>query len=451
MSQYNHSRPSSGNQRYSNQNASRPSGNRSANGQRPNGTRSANGRRPNGNRPNGNRPTNSRPAQNRRPAPRKKKPQTRFYAIIAAAVVLILVLILALSGVFSSNDTPDAPVTNATTQPTATTDAAATDSATDEPDSDAQSVSSHTALLQQQLANEGASVEGLSADEMVEVTDLSINQSLPSEWMNILLLGSDERKMSDSARTDSMIICSINMETGEVKLTSLMRDTAVQYTDLGEYNGTWRLNAANYFGGEELAMKTVNECFSMNIQYYVRVNFYGFQQVAQMLGGITMDITEDEKNLINEMIVEQAKISYLEGLDESNIPYEYLESYGPNTQLDGRMTLAYARIRKLDSEYERTNRQRKVLAALLDKLKEKGAAEIMSLGLSCMDYFRTNLPLDQILSVAMKVVDSDMSEMESFRLPVNGTYKQETRNEQDMLYDCDWSTNASELYNFIYG
>lgn len=443
VSQYNHSRPSSGNQRYSNQNPSRPSGNRSANGRRPNGARSANG-----SRPNGNRPTNSRPPQNRRPAPRKKKPQTRFYAIIAVAVVLILALILAISGVFSSNDTP---TTNPTTQPTATPDAAATDSATDEPGSDEQSVSSHTALLQQQLANEGASVEGLSADEMVEVTDLSINQSLPSEWMNILLLGSDERKMSDSARTDSMIICSINTNTGEVKLTSLMRDTAVEYTDLGEYNGTWRLNAANYFGGEELAMKTVNECFSMNIQYYVRVNFYGFQQVAQMLGGITMDITEDEKNLINEMIVEQAKISYLEGLDESNIPYEYLESYGPNTQLDGRMTLAYARIRKLDSEYERTNRQRKVLSALLDKLKEKGAAEIMTLGLSCMDYFRTNLPLDQILSIAMKVVDSDMSEMESFRLPVNGSYKQETRNEQDMLYDCDWSTNASELYNFIYG
>ena len=75
------------------------------------------------------------------------------------------------------------------------------------------------------------------------------------------------------------------MQTGQVKLTSIMRHLAVYFGNLGSNSATYRINAANYFGGERLAMKTVNECFGMNIDKYVRVSFDGFQQIAQMLGG----------------------------------------------------------------------------------------------------------------------------------------------------------------------
>ena len=109
------------------------------------------------------------------------------------------------------------------------------------------------------LGSEDASmVTALSEDQMTQITDLNVTQGLPSEWMNILLLGSDERTLSESARTDSMIICSINTSTGEVKLTSIMRDVAVYLDEIGEeYRDTYRINAANYFGGEELAMRVV--------------------------------------------------------------------------------------------------------------------------------------------------------------------------------------------------
>ena len=197
------------------------------------------------------------------------------------------------------------------------------------------------------LADADYNVGSLAAEDMAQVTDLKINTSLPADWMNILLLGTDERTLSDSARTDAMMICSINRNTGEVKLASIMRDLAIEYTDIGQWNGTYRINAANYFGGPKLAMRTINEKFGMNIQNYVMVNFFGFQKIAQRLGGVEIDITEAEMDKINKMIVQQAKIAYNEGIDESDQENVYLETYGENTHLNGRQTLAYARISKL--------------------------------------------------------------------------------------------------------
>ena len=310
------------------------------------------------------------------------------------------------------------------------------------------------AQLAEALGEEDSDLETLSDDQMVHITDVCAKADLPEEWMNVLLLGSDERVSGASSRTDAMIICSINTKTGEVKLTSIMRDTAVEYTDLGDMNGTYRINAANYFGGEALAMKMINECLGMNITGYVHVNFFGFQQIAQQLGGIDVDVTEAEMEEINKRIVEQAKYAYKQGLteDAENIPYQFLESYGENTHLDGRMTLAYARLRHVDNDYSRAERQRTVLIKLLKKLKGLGAAELLNIGTAAMPYVTTNLTLDQILQVALVVTGNgfDASSVQTMRVPVNGSYVQEQRNGQYMLYDTDWVRNATELYSFIY-
>ena len=426
---------------------SRPSGNRPTNtrpsGQRPSSQRPA-GQRPAGQRPAGQRPNPQRPGGNR-PVNRRRgrrRVQKRFYAIVALLIVAIIALILIIAKPFGGNKDPQtsatpAPVSSATEQPGAT---------------DSQNPADRASALAGLLGNQDADVQGLSADQMAQVSDLSVNQGLPQEWMNILLLGSDEREMNESARTDCMIICSINTQTGEVKLTSIMRDLAVKFSDIGEYNGTYRINAANYFGGERLAMRTVNECFGMNIDKYVRVNFYGFQQIAQLLGGIDIDITEAEMEEINYRVQEQWYEAYLQGIDESALPNELLESYGENTHLDGRQTLAYARIRHMDGgDYARAERQRKVLFELMKKLEGMGIADLAKVGMEAMKHMKTNLSLDEIMNIAQKVLGADLTSIDSFRLPINKSYKQETRNNQDMLYDCDWGSNASSLYTFIYG
>lgn len=414
-------------------------------GQRRPATGSSTAGRPSGARP-AQRPASGRPAQRpagasgRRPAP-KKKSNGGLYAFVAAAIVVIAVIaILIIKPFGSSNDpqqtvqtTPDAVVQQNT------------------PDTSAVSDTSRADTLAAMLGDQDNQVTALSADQMTQITDLSVTQGLDDRWLNILLLGSDERTLTENARTDSMIICSINKETGEVKLTSIMRDLAVYFDEIGQYAGTYRINAANFFGGEELAMRVVNECFGMNIQNYVRVNFYGFQQIAEILGGITADITEQEMNMINERIVEQAYMAKNNGIDESALTNQLLETYGKDTQLDGRQTLAYARLRKLDGgDYARAERQRTVLVKLMNKVQSMGMGEVLQLATTGMQHVTTNMDFNTMLTIANTVISNGVTSVESLRLPINDSYVQEKRNEQDMFYDCDWAANTSALYSFIY-
>lgn len=306
--------------------------------------------------------------------------------------------------------------------------------------------------ISQLLGNQDAVIAGLSQEQMIQVEDLNMASGLDANWMNILLLGSDARHTDESSRTDTMIICSVNTSSGEVKLTSILRDVAVTFDDIGQYNGTYRLNAANYFGGPKLAMKTINECFGMNIQYYVMVDFTSFSVIAEKLGGIDITISQEEMEQINKNAIQQAKLAYKAGIDESELEATnvLLETYGENTHLNGRQALAYARIRKIDSDISRAERQRKVLIALMEKLKQRNAQDIMSLAFSLSGYVSTNLSVDQIISTATTVLNSNLAEVEQFRLPINDSFVQETRNEQSMLYDTDWNANTQALYGFIY-
>ncbi len=417
--------------------------------------------RPAGTRPPQGRPAQSRPSQGRRPAPRrrKKRVQPRFFIIAAIVVALIVVLIIVLSGknkdVVNQPQATPAPVTNASGMGNAVVSSSQSNGAEDTgaTTQDASDVSTQDAgysTLSEWLGDSDTEVEALADEDRVQVSDLSINTSLPDTWTNFLLLGTDERTSNENSRTDSMIICSINNTTGEVKLTSIMRDLAVKFDDLGKYSGTYRINAANYFGGPNYAMKTVNECFGLNIQYYATVNFFGFQKIAEALGGIEVDITEAEKDAINKNLLNQYHIANAVGENAPTLEEDFLETYGSNTHLTGHQTLAYARIRSVDSDFSRAERQRNVLVKLMNKLRGKSAAEILALVGSLSSNVTTNMDINTIATVAISVLSSGMSNVESFRLPANNTYVEERRNEQAMLYDCDWQTNSLALYNFIY-
>ena len=407
------------------------------------------------------RPANGRPPQNRRPVKRRKRratPRLFVFAAILLAIVILLVVVLTGRGGSEGGAQPvatptPAPQTGALTNATissAAPDATQAESTQSAGIDVASASGGQYSTLSQWLGDEDAELEPLPEEQRVKVDDLSINTSLPEEWLNILLMGSDERTLSESSRTDTMIICSINQSTREVKLTSIMRDTAVKYDDLGEHNGTYRINAANYFGGPEFAMKTVNECFGMNIQYYAMVNFFGFQKIAEALGGIDVDISEAEMNEINNKLYEQYKIAKKIGEAAPTVENDLMTTYGPNTHLNGHQTLAYARVRSIDSDFSRAERQRKVLSQLAGKLKEKSLPELMALGASMINQVSTNMDFDTIMSIAVKVLEGDLKSIDTFRVPVNDTYTLEVRNEEAMFYDVDWTTNQRELYTFIY-
>lgn len=440
----------------------RPTGYRSS-GAQSSGYRSS-GARPTGSRPagygaSGSRPSGARPAggSRRTPPRRGKRPNGRFYVFLGILLVVIVAVVLLIWRPWASGDDPSVSAFVAPT-PVVAGATAAPSMAPSVPDAqqaqgdDAQAQTASP--LSELLGSEDTNITGLTEDQMVDVTDLSINTGLSPEWMNILLLGVDQRVQGESCRSDTMIICSINTETSEVKLTSLMRDMAVEFDDLGANNGTYRLNAANYFGGPELTMKTINELLGLNIEKYVIVNFTGFTQICEALGGIEMDITEAEKEQINLNVWSQLQIAYENGWDESNLTdangYLGPNDYGENIHLNGRQALAYARIRKIDSDWERTNRQRKVLVAMMDKMRGTNMLQLLQLGGSLMQYVETNMTLEEIISIADKVLNSGLEGAETMAVPVTDTYVQETRNNQSMFYDVDWTTNAREVQNFIY-
>ena len=431
---------------------------RASAGRRPSGQRA-----PQGQRPRQGRPPQGRPQPGRRPPQRRRRNSgNRFYGLLAAlaGILVVAVLVILLVKPFGRKPAPvatnvadSAPVQSANAGAADTNAGAAGASAFEgvEDLEETRTLDSYSSL-NAALGDADADVGSLSAEDMAQVSDLSINTNLPSEWLNVLLLGTDERYLNDSARTDSMMICSINRNTGEVKLASIQRDLAIDFTGLvKKYPGTYRINAANYFGGPKLAMKVVNEKFGMNIQYYVVVNFFGFQRIAQQLGGIDIDITEDEMRLINQYAKHAWKVGKRAGIDISDLEYEVLTTYGQDTHLNGTQTLAYARIRKLDGgDYMRSERQRAVLGKLMEKVKTKNALEIATMATSMLDQVKTNLELNDIINTAMLVAGNGISGMKSMRLPVTGTYSEERRNDDAMLWDCDFATNAVQLYNFIY-
>lgn len=279
-------------------------------------------------------------------------------------------------------------------------------------------------------------------EELVDVDDLMRNKDLDDKgWWNILLLGYDRTHGRNVyGLTDTMIILSINPASSQVKMTSIMRDTWVKIYGKGEQ----KINAANVYGGPELAMRTVNECFGMNISEYVLVGMEAFLNIIDLVDGVTIPVlTEAEMKAVNRLMSEDVDFFIPEEVTE-------LTEYGENVRLDSYQAVAYARIRKLDSDYERTRRQRDMLVAIAKELQYESIVTISGVVLELFNYVETNLTFDQIIKLAPIALSLDLSGIEQFRIPADGTFTSDT-------YDKVWQIrpnfekNTQLLHDFIYG
>jgi len=271
--------------------------------------------------------------------------------------------------------------------------------------------------------------------------ELMINPDLGAEWMNILLMGTDNRSHSRNARTDAMIILSVNVDTNQVKMTSIMRDTWVPIPGKGHQ----KINAANVFGGAGLAMKTVNEYFGMNIEKYVLVNFQDLSEIIDVIGGIDLTITSGEKKYMNMYLSEYRRVFGSKGAGE-------VASSG-NIHVTGAQATAYSRIRYIGSDYQRTQRQRTVLMEMAKKLKSQDGKKRQKLLPEIISNVETNLNMADMLalySVASKIDLGNEDVMSEFRIPADGTFK-------SGMFGSVWcikpnfDENAKLLREFIYG
>ncbi len=265
-------------------------------------------------------------------------------------------------------------------------------------------------------------------------SNLGINETLPDDAINIAVFGVDSRTDEVSGRSDAMMIVSFDTKHNKIKAVSLMRDSLV---DIEGY-GRKKLNAAYALGGVELAIKTINQNFDMNIEDYVTVNFNQLAELVDALGGVEVEITEAERRNANKYIKEMS--------DEAGIRANLIKESGTVT-LHGYQAVAYTRIRYVgNADFERTERQREVMKKLMDKALDTNVAKYPALINSLLPMVETSLSNEEILKLAGFIVLSGKPEFEEGRFPIDGTYK--TNESYAMVYDLEKA--AEKLNGFIY-
>lgn len=270
----------------------------------------------------------------------------------------------------------------------------------------------------------------------------ALAEARESEWENILLMGGDAREMDAYERTDSMIILSINRDEARVKMTSIMRDTWVPIPG----HGSEKINAANVYGGPELAVKTVNENFGTDIQDYVIINMEDMLEIVDLLGGVEIEITEEECWQINRNVE-----SYIDEVESAGdyAGERMLEGSGL-VHMNGLQAVGYSRIRKIDSDYNRVMRQQKVLIALAQKAQDMEIDELTAVADDIYKIIKTSLDEEAVKSFATAFMVMEPSEVEQYRLPADGTF-------ESGMYDDIWmirpnfEKNRAKLHEFIYG
>lgn len=267
-----------------------------------------------------------------------------------------------------------------------------------------------------------------SADNSKETTDIPTTNTtaLPDtinpediEWngdkftaddddnlFNILLIGQDRRPEEGRQRSDVMILCSFNYETNELAMISFLRDLYVQ---IPGYSAN-RLNAAYAFGGFPLIKETFNENFGISVDGCLEVDFDSFKTIIDILGGVDIELTAAEAQIIGG------------------------DAHEGFCQLNGEQALVYTRIRKIDSDFQRTERQRKLLSSVFTKMKNCTMAELMALVNQVLPLMTTDMSDDILLSFAANLASS-LSELkiENYGVPSQGNYRNETINGMAVL------------------
>lgn len=221
--------------------------------------------------------------------------------------------------------------------------------------------------------------------------------------INIALFGVDATD-GNVGRSDATMVATLDPVHKKLKLTSFMRDSYVYINGYGQD----KLNHAYAFGGPELAIRTLNENFGLNIEDFITVNFSSLPIIIDTLGGVDIEITSDELNYINDYIRD---INAKDGTSSAGI-------YSAGVQhLNGVQALAYSRIRYTSGgDYKRTERQRTVLNALFTKMASASPASYNSLLNEILPYVQTSLSSTDILSLGTKVL-SIGTNLEQDRFP----------------------------------
>lgn len=259
---------------------------------------------------------------------------------------------------------------------------------------------------------------------------------------NVLLVGEESVYGDPVGRSDSMMIATINGKQKSLKLTSLMRDV---YSAIPGYLPN-KLNAAFNNGGGVLLSQTIEQNYGIPLEGYVVVNFQAFEKIIDLLGGVELELTEDEANYLNttNYISKRANRTVVAGKQTMN----------------GNQALGYCRVRYRTAsngesdDFGRTYRQRTVINSVFEKYKGKSVTEMLDIVNELLPYIRTNISSSDIINFVTIVASMGTTELDTFRIPADHTYMAKDVRCGVSIGDAlviDYVENIRQLKQFIYG
>ena len=276
-----------------------------------------------------------------------------------------------------------------------------------------------------------------STEHQIDFDKIDTTVMQNADVKNLLLIGQDRRPGQGRQRSDCMIICSINNKTGKITLCSLMRDMYVPIP--GHPNN--RINAAYIYGGMELLDQVIEESFGIHIDGNIEVDFDGFVKAMGVVGTFDIELKAEEAEFMNT-----SDWSKGSGFDVASWNlHEGVNALTPE------QVLVYSRIRYVGhSDWERTERQRKVLTAIFNKLKSEEVSKILDEAGEVIQYVTTDLMPDELMGYVYTIADGNIDMGENYRIPVDGTYTSETIEGKSVLVPS-LSKNAEYLKEYLYG
>ena len=272
-----------------------------------------------------------------------------------------------------------------------------------------------------------------------KLTSLLVNDGVGSHGSvdTIVLYGVDSREgaLTKDCHSDTIMICTMDHKAKQIKLASVYRDTYLDNTN-GEYR---KATECYFYGGPERSVNMLNKNLDLDIGNYIAINFNVMVEVADLLGGIDIEITEEEMGYINGYCVETSQVT--------GVGYTPLDTYGM-VHLDGVQTMAYCRIRYTEGwDFKRTERQRTVLAALSQKAKSADPVKLFEIANAMIPQIATSYGTTQLISILTKVLSYNIADETGFpfqNVPadVNGS---------DVVVPQDLASNVSQLHEFLYG
>jgi LCP family protein required for cell wall assembly len=255
--------------------------------------------------------------------------------------------------------------------------------------------------------------------------------------LNIALFAVDKRTVEDAGNSDVIIIISVDQTTGKIKMASIMRDTYVKI----DGKGMDKINAAYATGGPQLAIKTINQNFDMDIKDYMNVDFYSAAKIVDALGGVQVNVKPAEIPYLNNFLDELA-------IYDKASPVHLQE---PGLQkLNGKQAVAYTRIRYVgNGDQERTERQRTVLIALFDQLKTAGQDAYPIFSKVILPNIETSMSNMELLNFAGGIFYSKSKTIQQARFPLDEqAHGKRINNIWYLVTDLNVAT--ASLHQFIY-